>query len=77
MSRFVAAFAAAFGAAVTQCCPYILIYGSVFRKVILSDRELELVRRLQAGAFPHPEFAAEPDYSDYYTHEVSAELRMS
>eukprot|EP00953_Heterococcus_sp_UTEX-ZZ885_P023178 12759-Heterococcus_DN1.PRE.2 len=40
------------------------------RRVVLSDRELELVRRLQAGAFPHPEFAAEEDYSDYFTYKV-------
>ncbi|KAG5179348.1 NUC169 domain-containing protein [Tribonema minus] len=40
------------------------------RRVVLSDRELELVRRVQAGAFPHPEFAAEEDYSDYYTSQI-------
>jgi ribosome biogenesis protein ERB1 len=46
----------------------------VYRRVVLSDRELELVRRLQAGAFPHPEFAAEEDYSDYFTYKVFALL---
>lgn len=37
--------------------------------MILSDRELEIIRRIQAGAFPHPEFQAYPDYVDYVTHE--------
>ena len=35
----------------------------------LTDRELEVIRRIQAGAFPHPEFQAHPDYVDYFTHE--------
>lgn len=35
----------------------------------LTDRELEVIRRIQAGAFPHPEFQAYPDYVDYFTHE--------
>lgn len=38
-------------------------------QVILTDRELEVIRRIQAGAFPHPEFEAYPDYVDYFTHE--------
>lgn len=28
-----------------------------------------MIRRIQAGAFPHPEFEAYPDYIDYFTHE--------
>lgn len=28
-----------------------------------------MIRRIQAGAFPHPEFQAHPDYVDYFTHE--------
>eukprot|EP00904_Undaria_pinnatifida_P011154 jgi/Undpi1/7169/HiC_scaffold_22.g09643.m1 len=39
------------------------------REVTLSDRELEVIRRIQSGAFPHPEFQAYPDYVDYFTHE--------
>ncbi|CAM9623299.1 unnamed protein product, partial [Ectocarpus sp. 12 AP-2014] len=39
------------------------------REVTLTDRELEVIRRIQAGAFPHPEFQAYPDYVDYFTHE--------
>lgn len=38
-------------------------------QVTLTDRELEVIRRIQAGAFPHPEFEAYPDYVDYFTHE--------
>ena len=38
-------------------------------QVTLSDRELEVIRRIQSGAFPHPEFQAYPDYVDYFTHE--------
>ncbi|CAN0121144.1 unnamed protein product [Ascophyllum nodosum] len=39
------------------------------REVTLTDRELEVIRRIQAGAFPHPEFEAHSDYVDYVTHE--------
>lgn len=39
-------------------------------KVTLTDRELEVIRRIQAGAFPHPEFQAYPDYVDYHSHET-------
>ena len=38
-------------------------------QVTLTDRELEVIRRIQAGAFPHPEFEAHSDYVDYVTHE--------
>lgn len=37
------------------------------RKVVLSDRDLELLRRIQSGAFAHPEFQAYPELVDYYT----------
>ncbi|CAM9101342.1 unnamed protein product [Phaeothamnion confervicola] len=39
------------------------------REIELTRRDLELVRRIQSGAFPHPEFEAYPDYVDYATHE--------
>ncbi len=29
------------------------------RNVILTERDLEIIRRMQAGAFAHPEFEAE------------------
>jgi ribosome biogenesis protein ERB1 len=35
------------------------------KEVELSERQLELIRRVQAGAFAHPEFDATPDYIDY------------
>lgn len=35
------------------------------RHVVLSERELEIIRRVQAGAFAHPEFDDTPDYVDY------------
>lgn len=37
------------------------------RKIVLTDREMEIIRRMQAGAFAHPEFDAYPDYVDIYT----------
>jgi ribosome biogenesis protein ERB1 len=37
------------------------------RNVPLSARQLELIRRVQAGAFAHPEFDGTPDYVDYYS----------
>jgi ribosome biogenesis protein ERB1 len=39
------------------------------REVVLSERELEIIRRIQSGAFAHPEFNDTPDYVDYFTHE--------
>ncbi|OQR84191.1 hypothetical protein ACHHYP_13740 [Achlya hypogyna] len=39
------------------------------RKVVISDREMEIIRRIQAGAFAHPEFEAHADYVDYFTSE--------
>mmetsp|Transcript_17936 Transcript_17936/g.19437 ORF Transcript_17936/g.19437 Transcript_17936/m.19437 type:complete len:840 (+) Transcript_17936:22-2541(+) len=39
------------------------------REVVLSERELEIIRRIQAGAFAHAEFNDTPDYVDYFTHE--------
>ncbi len=35
--------------------------------VQLTDRQLELIRRVQAGAFAHPEHNANPDYIDYFS----------
>ena len=37
------------------------------KNVELSARQLELIRRLQAGAFAHPEFEGNPDYIDYFS----------
>lgn len=37
------------------------------KNVELSARQLELIRRVQAGAYAHPEFEGEPDYVDYYS----------
>uniref|UniRef100_A0AAV1VLX6 Ribosome biogenesis protein BOP1 homolog n=1 Tax=Peronospora matthiolae TaxID=2874970 RepID=A0AAV1VLX6_9STRA len=34
------------------------------RKIVLSDRDMEIIRRMQAGAFAHPEFEAYPEYVD-------------
>ena len=35
------------------------------KEIVLSDRDLEIIRRLQAGAFAHPEFNDTPDYVDF------------
>ena len=35
------------------------------RNVVLSDRDLEIIRRLQSGAIAHPEHNDTPDYIDY------------
>jgi ribosome biogenesis protein ERB1 len=35
--------------------------------VELTPRQLELIRRVQAGAFAHPEHDANPDYIDYFS----------
>jgi len=35
------------------------------RHVVLSEREMEIIRRVQAGAFAHPEYDDTPDYIDY------------
>jgi ribosome biogenesis protein ERB1 len=37
------------------------------RSVELSARQLELIRRVQGGAFAHPEHDANPDYIDYFS----------
>ena len=37
------------------------------RTVQLTSRQLELIRRVQAGAFAHPEHDAYPDYIDYFS----------
>lgn len=37
------------------------------RNVELSERQLELIRRVQGGAFAHPEHDANPDYIDYFS----------
>jgi len=35
------------------------------KEVEVTDRQLELIRRIQAGAYAHPEFDGNPDYIDY------------
>jgi ribosome biogenesis protein ERB1 len=37
------------------------------RDIELSARQLELIRRVQAGAYAHPEHEAYPDYIDYFS----------
>lgn len=37
------------------------------REIVLSERELEIIRRVQAGAFAHPEHDDTPDYIDYFS----------
>ncbi|CAI5723856.1 unnamed protein product [Peronospora destructor] len=37
------------------------------RMIVVSDRDMEIIRRMQAGAFAHPEFEAYPDYVDIYS----------
>ena len=37
------------------------------RDVQLTDRQLDLIRRMQGGAFAHPEHNANPDYIDYFS----------
>jgi ribosome biogenesis protein ERB1 len=39
------------------------------REVVLTERELEIIRRIQSGTFAHAEFNDTPDYIDYFTHE--------
>jgi ribosome biogenesis protein ERB1 len=37
------------------------------RDVTLTPRQIELIRRLQGGAFAHPEHDGNPDYIDYFS----------
>ena len=37
------------------------------REVVLSERDMEIIRRVQAGALAHPEHDDTPDYSDYFS----------
>jgi ribosome biogenesis protein ERB1 len=37
------------------------------RHVVLSERDLQIIRRLQSSAFAHPEHNDTPDYIDYYS----------
>jgi hypothetical protein len=37
------------------------------REVVLSERDIEIIRRIQSGAYAHPEHDAHPDYIPYYT----------
>lgn len=40
------------------------------REVVISERELEIIRRMQAGAFAHAEFNDTPDYVDYFSSQI-------
>jgi len=45
-----------------------VVHDALHQKdVALSSRQLELIRRVQAGAYAHPEHEGEPDYVDYYS----------
>jgi len=37
------------------------------KEVELSERQLELIRRVQGGAYAHPEFNGNPDHIDYFS----------
>jgi len=37
------------------------------QEVVLSERDMEIIRRMQAGAFAHPEHDDTPDYSAYFS----------
>ena len=37
------------------------------KEVTLTPREIEIIRRIQAGAYAHPEHDANPDYIAYYS----------
>ena len=37
------------------------------KNVQLTERQVNLIRRIQSGAFAHPEHNANPDYVDYYS----------
>ena len=37
------------------------------RDVELTSRQVELIRRMQGGAYAHPEFESNPDYVDYFS----------
>ena len=46
------------------------VYDAVNDKEhVLTDREMEILRRIQAGAVAHPEHDAYPEYIDYYSSE--------
>jgi ribosome biogenesis protein ERB1 len=38
--------------------------------IVLSRREVEIIRQIHSGRYPHPEFDAFPDYINYYTCDV-------
>ncbi len=40
------------------------------REVVLSERDLEIIRRIQGGAFAHAEHDDTPDYIDYNTYKT-------
>lgn len=45
-----------------------VVYDALNAKnVELTERQVQLIRRMQSGAFAHPEHEAHPDYVDYYS----------
>ena len=45
-----------------------IIHDALHSKdVLLSPRQIDLIRRMQAGAFAHPEFQAYPEFIDYFS----------
>jgi ribosome biogenesis protein ERB1 len=45
-----------------------VVYDALHAKdVQLTSRQIDLIRRMQAGAFAHPEFQAYPDFVDYFS----------
>lgn len=46
------------------------------KEVVLSERDLEIIRRIQAGAFAHPEHNDTPDYIDYFS-SIKEEMPIS
>merc|ERR1712146_815959 len=51
------------------------VYDAVNDKeIVLTDRDLEIVRRIQKGAFAHPEFNAYEDLQVLYTNPDQVDI---
>jgi ribosome biogenesis protein ERB1 len=46
------------------------------REITLTNRELEIIRRIQSGTFAHPEFNDTPEYIDYFS-SIKEEMPLS
>ena len=46
-------------------------------EVVLSDRDLEIIRRIQSGAYAHPEHEAHPEYIPYYSEVDKHQMPLS